>query len=376
MASHRHDHEEILEIQLDETCTAPLGARDDAEGSSGLPELLLEPLDELSLGSPDRRRGSSFHLLVAMISITLAMLFFAGRGMLRVADVYAAPSSRPAERKEPGSLPASEAAPEESEDSEPDAGGDRLRAVRLENELSRWAAFGAEALCLRGNASVETAGAPRCAVGSNGPILLLAEASVEGDVAPGPGAALERRGDARHSGVSVPLSLPVELFPIEPPATQPGGPIELAAAERLELGPGDRAHDALEVGEGAVLRVRGPACLVVPSLHLGRGARVEVDAQDGPVEIYVAGDFLLESGAELGSTRDEARDLTLLLAADNVHDAGAKLDFSAGFDARGARLCARVYAPRARIVLDAHTELHGSLVARIVELDGSARIVY
>jgi len=99
-----------------------------------------------------------------------------------------------------------------------------------------------------------------------------------------------------------------------------------------------------------------------------------VDATNGPVEIYVEDDFVMDSNTIIGSTTSDPSDLQLYLESNNIVNPNlnvilADIAFNSNSEFYGT-----IYAPNAHIDIDSNFQLFGSVVARSVHLDSNSRI--
>ncbi len=276
--------------------------------------------------------------------------------------------------------------------------GSRLTAVLREvsDNTFVWAAFGDEGVSMDSNAMVDSYnsnlgsyddqdvngnGSGRYAlssgnIGSNGSISADSNVEVHGDATPGPGATASFNGNSTVSGSTTPATSLIEIPEIILP--------DLTSLGNKNFnGSGSGAfNDFIPTGEyrwnqGVVdmsLEVIGPATLVFSSLTIDSNSQIIVDATNGPVEIYVEGDFVLNSNAIIASTAYNPSDITLNLLSDNVIDPNVDVDLDeVDFDSN-AQLYGTLLAPNASIEINSNFELFGSLVARRVHLDSNSKI--
>jgi hypothetical protein len=262
----------------------------------------------------------------------------------------------------------------------------RVTFTQETSSLFRWAAFGDEGLVVRSNARTDSfdsrLGAPDAApplwngdVGSNADILVRQNAQVGGRAVSGPGGAVTQLDNALIVGGIHQAPASQELPPIEVPGLESEGSLTVTS-QGNEWGSGPRAFDDLEIGNNSSLTIEGPATIVCNTFRLRSNARLEIDAEDGPVRIFVIGDFLLHSNAFLGSDRGRPSDLEVNLVSDNVIDPDQEVDLDeVDFDSN-TEVWGTVYAPNAVVEIDSNLELFGSLVARRVILDSNCQIHY
>lgn len=257
-----------------------------------------------------------------------------------------------------------------------------------------WAAFGDERMTMSSNAQVDSynssfgsydsqdvngSGSSSFAltngnVGSNGNVRMDQNSKVWGDVVPGPEGSATVLGNAVVTGSTTSASSEVEMPPIDLPTIPSSGDLTVAKNGSHAFGAGEHHIEDFLISSGAEVTVEGPATLVFDTFEIGSGAELTVDATNGPVEIFVVGDFVMNSNTLIASETWTPSDIEINLLSDNVIDPGLEVDLDeVDFDSN-AKLYGTIYAPSASIVINSNFELFGSLVARAVHLDSNARI--
>jgi hypothetical protein len=122
------------------------------------------------------------------------------------------------------------------------------------------------------------------------------------------------------------------------------------------------------------LVIVGPATVVFDSFEMRANSGVTVDASGGPVDIYVIGDFVMNSNTHFASDTQTPSDLALHLLSDNVINPQLDVDLDYVDFESNAKLYGTIYAPNAAIEINSNFELFGSLVARRVHLDSNAKV--
>lgn len=277
--------------------------------------------------------------------------------------------------------------------------GSQLELVVREviDSVHIWAAFGDEGLSLDSNAQVDSynsndgsyasqdvngSGSNSYAldngnIGSNGNILAESNTLVHGDATPGPTGTATVTGNAVVSGSTAPASDVIEMPPIELPTFPSMGDWDFdgsfAGAFGSYIPSGDHHFGATTVDTNHLVIV-GPATIVFDSFTMDANSEIQVDASNGPVEIYVVGDFVMNSNTLFASTTKTPADLTVNLLSDNVIDPQLDVDLDYVDFNSNAQLYGTLYAPNAAVEINSNFELFGSLVARRVHLDSYARI--
>jgi hypothetical protein len=282
-------------------------------------------------------------------------------------------------------------------------GVDGLGAARLQLVLRaesgaffQWGAFGAEGIGLARNARIDSydstlgtyasqatnsSGTDLYAsqngnVGSNGDVTLQQNSQVHGDALCGPTAVTSVLGNAVVSGSTTPATAEVEMPTIELPSGATSiGDYSVGSDETLIAG--DHAAGVMVIENHVTLTIEGPATLLLQSLTLETGAQLLVDSTNGPVEVFVVGDFIVNSNTLIAPIDRDPSALSLNLVSDNVIHPEQDVDLDElddlEFDSN-AQLFGTIYAPNAFIEIDSNFELFGSLVARRVRLDSNSLI--
>lgn len=274
----------------------------------------------------------------------------------------------------------------------------RVEAVlRAEREsMFRYAAFGDEMLALASNAMVDSyrasdgtyaeqaihgSGAHAFAnedgsVGSNGNITLRQNSTVHGTASAGPEGTTTVMGNAVVTGATTPATQRLELPPIEFPDFPSLGPFSVPGSSTATLPAGPRRYAAVEIGSRARLTVSGPATLVFDSLVVRSNSQLLFDTTNGPVEVYVHGDFILNSNTLVAPLSRNPADLALHVNTDNVINPDNEVDLDdIDFDSN-SKLFGTIYAPRALVHINSNFELFGAIVARRLILDSYSKVHY
>jgi hypothetical protein len=195
---------------------------------------------------------------------------------------------------------------------------------------------------------------------------------VWGNATSGPGATTTVLGNAVCFGSTNPATEPISFPPIVVPSYPSLGAWSINGAATLP--PGDYQYTGFMIRANSSLTVTGPANIVVDNFTMRSGAQLIVDATNGPVEIWVIDDFIINSNTLIAATDFKPAAIEVNLLSDNVIDPNVVVDLDVvDFDSN-ARLFGTIYAPNANIAIDSNFELFGSLVARSVDLDSNSRI--
>jgi hypothetical protein len=275
---------------------------------------------------------------------------------------------------------------------EDEAGASQELVVRaVPNTIWRYGAFGKEFLHMDSNARVDSynsdlgtyaaqavngSGSSQYAltngdVGSNGDISIDQNAKVWGDAVAGPSHTTTVLGNAVVTGSTTPASQQVELPSINVPTYTNYG--NLTVSSNTSWTSSNRTYGTLRVGSNKTLTIRGPANIVASSLTLYSGAKIVVDATNGPVTFYVVDNFIMNSNAQIYSTDYKPSKVKLNLLSDNVINPEVQVTLdTVDFDSN-SQVWGTVYAPNARIVFDSNFQLYGSIMARSLDVDSNSR---
>jgi len=267
-----------------------------------------------------------------------------------------------------------------------------LTVRQFNDAFFKWAAFGDEGMTMDSNARVDSydsslgsydsqdvngSGSDRYAltngdVGSNGDIGMSSNATVWGDAIPGPDGVASITGNAVVSGTTLPSMATVDLPPLVLPVLPSTG--DRTIGGNTTWASGKYSFDALTIGGSNVLTIQGPAVVLAVDFELRSNAEVLIDDTNGPVEIWVVNDFVMNSNSLLSPLSQNPASFQLYLNSDNVIDPDTNVNLAeVEFDSN-AQLFGSIYAPHARIDIDSNFELFGSVVARSVHLDSNSSV--
>lgn len=207
-------------------------------------------------------------------------------------------------------------------------------------------------------------------VASNGDILFDSNAIVFGDATPGVAGSVRLGGSGTVLGTTTPAEEPVGLPPIEVPSVPEYPPLALGASDRQTLPPAEYAFPSLTLDSNSILRVEGPAVLVVGDFHVGSNAQIILDGV-GTLTIYVTGSFVVDSKARIESVVRDPALISLKIATDAVADPGLPVRIDSNSVIYGT-----VYAPRASLVVGSNVALYGAISGSRIALDSNAFIHY
>lgn len=205
-------------------------------------------------------------------------------------------------------------------------------------------------------------------VGSNGGIAVgatqRAPTLLNGDAAPGPGAALQLAPHATMTGDTLPAAAAVEPPPPKPPEIEllPAVVVKGGTPQVL-LASGSYGLEGLELQGDSSVTLQGPAVLVTRALRLLDTSRLVFDASGGKIDIYVLDALSVASAASLGGGNTNPAAVTVQYAGQDP------IGFQSAHPFYGT-----LYAPGATVTTGPGFELFGSVVADRIVLAPGARL--
>ena len=205
-------------------------------------------------------------------------------------------------------------------------------------------------------------------VGSNEDITLLTNSEIYGNATPGPGHIVDDSAPQTFVyGSKAPATALVPLPPIPVPPIPSSGPLSVSGPP-MTLGAGQYHFDSLEVKGD--LTFQGPAEVVVDDLTFMAGSKVTVDTANGPVKFYCTGDVDMRSNSQLITQTQVPWDMQIYITTDNSQG-NRKVVMNANSQFYGV-----VYAPNAKVKIEAMFEIFGSVMGRHVELASNSSVHY
>ena len=211
-------------------------------------------------------------------------------------------------------------------------------------------------------------------VGSNGDIQVDQNVKVWGDVACGPESTTTVLGNAQVSGSTAPADSPLTLEPIVVPSYASSGNKTINA--NTTIASGNYYWPNFTVNASKSVTITGPANVVVNNFQLKSNANFKVDWTNGPVNLYVIDNFILNSNAMMYSTRYRPADLRVNLVSDNIADPGVAVTLDTINFASNSQLYGALYAPNALININSNFQIFGAVIARQLDLDSNSWIHY
>jgi len=206
-------------------------------------------------------------------------------------------------------------------------------------------------------------------VGSNDDIRLFSNTRIYGDAHPGPFGAVTESGSGHLvTGSRSPAPELIVLPPITTPAAVSLG--SMTALANTTLGPGLVGYDDVSVEGASTLTIVGPAQIVMENFNLDGGCTLEFDTTNGPVKVYSARDWVMQSNSTMVTNSDSAVDVQIFLSGST--DPGPDRA-SIGLSSNGA-LSGAFYAPNASISLPSNFEIYGAVMAGQLSLASNSLI--
>jgi hypothetical protein len=211
-------------------------------------------------------------------------------------------------------------------------------------------------------------------IGSNGDISIQQNALVFGDAVPGESATITILGSGTVSGSTANATAGTVLPPIVVPVIASSGDRTFAVDTTLASGQHHMA--TTQISNNVTVTVIGPATLVFDSFVMKSRSNLRIDSTNGPVEIYVINDFVMNSNTLLASNDQDPRAVSLNLISNNILNPEVLVELDDIAFESNAKLYGTVYAPEARISIESNFELFGAVVAKEVNLASNARVHY
>ena len=206
-------------------------------------------------------------------------------------------------------------------------------------------------------------------IGSNGGISATGTAFrptvIRADLLPGARQTATLGTNVTHEGGIEARDATVALPAVEVPFVPVSAGVHHASPIPLVLPSGDVEKAYLRVDSDSHVIVQGPCNLVVNDLVLEHDASLEFDTQLGPIRVWVLGTLTMDWGSEVTCSGTDSSQLLVQVAS-----ASPALLSSSG------RLYGVVYAPLADVTVGSRAELHGSVVAKKLNLTAGAKLSF
>jgi len=215
------------------------------------------------------------------------------------------------------------------------------------------------------NASINLAGGSSFSAG----------ALIVGDANPGPAGTVVLGLGANVTGSTAPATQTTTLPTLHVDVPPGAEPIDPTPGTPLNLSAGSYTWSTMHLAPGTRVHIDGPADVVLDQLVLDNGSRLEIDGNQGPVQIRVRSWVSLATGSiftTLSQGTDRASLLTSAsLTVDRNGDGIADLPVTI---AASGPFYGLVYAPAAALNLPASFTVFGSAVADRITLGPNARL--
>jgi len=200
---------------------------------------------------------------------------------------------------------------------------------------------------------------------SNKDILLNSSALVFGDAKPGPGHTTSLANGAYVSGSTTPSPEPFQFTPIPVPPAAGSSPYILPVNGTGAIPPGTWGYGNFTLNKGSKLTITGPATLVVNDFSGGKDARLTIDATNGPVTIFVKGNYTHLANFEAQPKGSSPMALAFMVQGPN------NVVFPNLTNIRGA-----YYVPNANVVFSNDNEAWGSFAAKKITMSNTMKFHY
>lgn len=194
-------------------------------------------------------------------------------------------------------------------------------------------------------------------------ILVSTNARVFGDAIPGPGQAVVLAGASSYvSGSTAPAAQNFNFDPISPPAIASTGPYTAVSGTVTVMPAGQHGFDAFTIEDDAILRIEGPAEIVVTSFTGMKKGVLEIDARLGPVTFYCMGPYSQGGGFRSVPIADSPAAIAFMV--DGVQD----ISFDPNAAVYGA-----YYVPEGNISFGSNCEFWGAMAAASVTMESNMK---
>ena len=205
----------------------------------------------------------------------------------------------------------------------------------------------------------------RAVAGSNASIAVGTGDLVLGDVLHGPtSTAVIAPGSAVTGGVAARPSVEV-LPPVEVPDIPLAGAVKHGGGVPFVVPSGEAGYAGFQLGRNTRLILQGPLTLVLGGLTMGAGSELVLDADDGPIELYVTGALDQDPSSLVTTTSPSPSDCLVFVTA----GPGQNASFGAVGEFYGF-----LYAPESKLQLGAGFEVFGGVVAKELVLAPQAKL--
>ncbi|HEX6885171.1 MAG TPA: collagen-binding domain-containing protein [Planctomycetota bacterium] len=204
-------------------------------------------------------------------------------------------------------------------------------------------------------------------IGSNGDVSVASGNTIMGDIVYGPTGQLSVASGSVITGGS--SARPEEE--VLPPVVVPDIPLQKAVKYTggipMVVPPGQAGYAGLDIGKNSTLILKGPLDLVVNSLILRLGAKLEFDTTNGPVQLFVNESLDFSTSSVVSTSTQVTSDSLIFVAAPE----GKSVNFGAKSQFYGF-----IYAPNADVHISAQYELYGGLVCKELQLAAQGKMHY
>jgi hypothetical protein len=199
----------------------------------------------------------------------------------------------------------------------------------------------------------------------NSDILAASQVVIGGDSTAGPGHATISSSNVYVSGSTDPAKEDVTYDIPEVPTLPYLGTFKATGKSEVVISPGSYHYSALETGNQAKLRLKGPMTLVVDSLTTAAGSEMILDSTDGPIQLFCTGPVKLDSNSDVTSTAASARDVLVYFTSETKTD--VVLDANASF-------VGAIFAPYADVKVGSNWEIYGALGAKSIAMASNSQL--
>lgn len=202
---------------------------------------------------------------------------------------------------------------------------------------------------------------------SNGNILLSSNDRIYGDANPGPGGSISGLGGNTFvTGSTSPAQRPTAFPPVQVPVLPSLGAKTIRRTDPLPartLTAGSYHFSNLTIGNSAAFTIQGPSTVVLDGLTTNAGCNLNIDATNGPVNVYFTGTASFVSNMTVTSSAPSAKSISLFFASSNPVNLNPN-----------ATLLGTIYAPAATVTVSSNWANFGAITANAVVLSSNATL--
>ncbi len=198
-------------------------------------------------------------------------------------------------------------------------------------------------------------------IASNSDITLASGDRIYGDATPGPGASVFGiGGNTFVTGSTAPALRKIAFPVVTPPALPSLGNKTVNKNDPIAqrtLTSGSYHFTSLTLQSQAAFTIQGPSTVVIDSLTTSAGCNFNIDATNGPVQVYFTGPTTWVSNMTVTSTAPTAKSVSLFFTSNLPINLQSNAD-----------LLGTIYAPTATVAVSSNWHNFGAITAKQVSV--------